>query len=80
MRRENLARVAAGEAPQPPQDLDLDAGNEHVALQTPTNLRRVGGLEKERQRLDEVGARLLDRVALARDVELRAKPDVAVMP
>lgn len=59
--------------------LDLDAGHEHLVVQAPLDLARMGRLEEQLQRLDEVIPRILDRAALAGDVELGAEGDVRVV-
>jgi hypothetical protein len=61
-----------------PPNRDLYLSDEDVGLKPPIYLGSVRRLEKQRQRLGQMGTSLFDRVTLAGDVELWAKGDVAV--
>ena len=52
---------------------DLNLSHENFVVTAACDFGRVGGFEEQRQRLDKVGSRFLDRRALARDIELRAQ-------
>ena len=51
----------------------LDLRHEDFVAVAPGDFRRVCGLEKKSQRLDQISAGLFDGCALARDIELRAQ-------
>ena len=51
----------------------LDLGYEYFALKSPGNLRRRCRFKKQGKRLDEIGACLFNRCALAGDVQLRTQ-------
>jgi hypothetical protein len=57
---------------------DLEPCHEDLPVEPASDFLRIGGLEEQLERFDEVLARSLDRVPLAGNVELRAKGDVAV--
>jgi len=57
----------------------LNLSDEDLTVQPPCNFGRSGGLEKERQGFDEIGARLLDCGTLACDIELGAQGDKAIV-
>jgi hypothetical protein len=48
----------------------LDLRNEDLVAQPLGNFRRRRSLEKQRQSLDQIGTRLFNRGALARNIEL----------
>lgn len=58
---------------------NLDARDEHLVVQPTRNLALSRGLEEQLQRLYQVGPRILDRLTLARDVELRTERDVRIV-
>src|SRR3954454_9108369 len=59
-------------------DRNIQARHKDLGMQTFSHFGRRGGLEEQRERFREVVTRLLDGVALASDVKLRAERDVAV--
>lgn len=52
---------------------NLDLGDEHLAAETPDNFGPVGGFEEKSEGLNQIRFGFIDRSALARDVEFRAK-------
>jgi len=57
---------------------NLDLSHEHFAMEPAGNLRLVRSLEKQGKGFDEVCSRLLDRLSLACNIELRTKRDKAI--
>ena len=57
----------------------LDLRHKDFTMEALRNFGGVGGLEEQRQCLDQVRAGFLDRRALARDIELRAKGREAIV-
>src|SRR5260370_36378235 len=72
-----MRHVSSPEGPSLP-NRDLYLGNKHVRLRPSIDLRSVRRLEEQGQRLGQIGASLFDRGALAGDIELWTKGDVAV--
>src|SRR5262249_8547249 len=75
------ARIRHTSSPEKTRSLanpDLDASHEALLAQAFADLGRVGGLEEQLQRLDEVAAGFFDAVSLAGDVQLGAVGHVAV--
>jgi len=58
---------------------DLDLCHEYFAVQTALDFRWVGGFEEKGQSLDQIGSGFLDGLALAGDIKLRAKRDIAIV-
>src|SRR5215471_4720985 len=56
----------------------LDRGYVHLTAQALGDFGLVGGFEEELHGLDEIRPSLLDRVTLARDIQLRAQRHEAV--
>lgn len=75
---ESSAQTSFPEKTRSLPNRDLQAGDEDLGVQSVLHLARFRALEEEPEGLDEVGARLLDGGALARDVQLRAKGNVSV--
>src|SRR4051794_24739818 len=74
-----MRQTSAPESRRSSGNLDLDAGDEDLLVQALTEFLRRSALEEELERFDEVGARLFDRGALARDVELRTQCDEMIL-
>ena len=58
---------------------DLDLSNEDFTLEAPFDFRGRSGFIKQCERFDQVSSRLLNRIALAGDVELRAKGNETIV-
>src|SRR5438874_4446422 len=52
---------------------NLDLSHENFIVKPPGDFGRFSRFKKQRERLNEVGARFFDRIALARDIEFRAQ-------
>src|SRR6476469_6945822 len=59
-------------------NLDLEPRNEDLVLQTALYFGRIRALEEQLEGFDEIAPRLLDRVTLARDVQLGTEGDVSI--
>jgi hypothetical protein len=57
----------------------LDLSDEHFIMEAAGDLGGVGGFEKQRQGLDQIHSGFFDRSALARDIQLGAQGDKAVI-
>lgn len=76
------SRILQAPAPERTRSLPnghLNLCDKDLAVQPPRNFGRRGGLKEKRQGFDEVGARLLNRGALACDVQLGAQGDKAIV-
>ncbi len=58
---------------------DLDLGDKNFRVETLFDLARVGGFKEQSPGLDQIGAGLLDRVALTGDVQIGTQGYKAVV-
>src|ERR1051325_10781515 len=73
-----MAQTSAPEKTPSLPSRDLQRRHVQLALQTPLHFGSVGALNEKLHRLSKVGRRVFDRVALARDLELRTERNESV--